>query len=75
MPPKILDNLQHCDTKCSSRAVMKDLAEMLELIVDTVYTFHLKLEVNSASGLKIGRTPVQISPKTNFSIMIKLTVK
>ena len=25
----------------------------------------------SASGLKIGRYPVQISPKTNFSIMIK----
>ena len=25
----------------------------------------------SASGLKIGRSPVQISPKTNFSIMIK----
>ena len=29
----------------------------------------------SASGLKIGRSPVQISPKTNFSIMIKLPVK
>ena len=27
----------------------------------------------SASGLKIGRSPVQISPKTNFSIMIKVT--
>ena len=25
-----------------------------------------------ASGLKIGRSPVQISPKTNFPIMIKL---
>ena len=29
----------------------------------------------SASGLKIGRSPVQISPKTNFSTMIKLPVK
>ena len=29
----------------------------------------------SASGLKIGRFPVQISPKTNFSIMSKLPVK
>ena len=29
----------------------------------------------SASGLKIGRSPVQISPKTNFSIMTKLPVK
>ena len=28
-----------------------------------------------ASGLKIGRSSVQISPKTNFSIMIKLPVK
>ena len=28
----------------------------------------------STSGLKIGRSPVQISPKTNFSIMIKLPV-
>ena len=29
----------------------------------------------SASGLKIRRSPVQISPKTNFSIMIKSPVK
>ena len=29
----------------------------------------------SASLLKIGRSPVQVSPKTNFSIMIKLPVK
>ena len=29
----------------------------------------------SASGLKIERSSVQISPKTNFSIMIKLPVK
>ena len=29
----------------------------------------------SASGLKIGRSPVQVSPQTNFSIKIKLPVK
>ena len=29
----------------------------------------------SALGVKIGRSPVQISPKTNFSILIKLPVK
>ena len=29
----------------------------------------------SASGLKIRRSQIQISPKTNFSIMIKLPVK
>ena len=30
---------------------------------------------DSASGLKIRRSLVQISPKTNFSIMIKLPVE
>ena len=29
----------------------------------------------SASGLEIVRSPVQIPPKTNFPIMIKLPVK
>ena len=29
----------------------------------------------STSGLKIGRSPVQIPPKSNFSIKIKLPVK
>ena len=29
----------------------------------------------SVSGLQIGKSSVQISPKTNFSIMIKLPVK
>ena len=29
----------------------------------------------SASGLKIVRSPVRISPKTNFSMLIKLPVK
>ena len=44
------------------------------LVSKLMYAYLDGAEV-SASGLKIGRSPVQISPKTNFSIMIKLPVK
>ena len=40
-----------------------------------INTYSLDGAEFSASGLKIGRFPVQISPKTNFSIMTKLPVK
>ena len=39
------------------------------------FTFCLDDAEVSALGLKIGRSPVQISPKPNFSIMTQLPVK
>ena len=37
--------------------------------------WHLDGTEVSASGLKIRRSPVQVPPKTNFSILIKVSVK
>ena len=52
--------------------------EWIVSVIKAMYedaTTMVRVNGRESKALKIGRSPVQISPKTNFSIMIKLPVK